>query len=112
MDAVADYLDMPKISVYEVASFYSLFNLKEVGQYQLHVCTNISCMLQGSEKIVAHLKKRLGIEMGETTSDKRFTLKGVECLAACQGAPVMQCNQKYYEHLTPQKIDELLESLE
>lgn len=111
MDAVADYLEIPKISVYEVASFYSLFNLNEVGCYQINVCTNISCMLRGSEQIVAHLKERLGIEMGQTTEDKRFTLKAVECLAACQGAPVMRLNKHYYEHLTPQKIDELLESL-
>lgn len=112
MDAVADYLEMPKIAVYEVASFYSLFNLNEVGQYQINVCTNISCMLLGSEKIVAHLKKRLGIEVGETTKDRRFTLKSVECLAACHGAPVMRLNKKYYEHLTTQRIDELLASLE
>lgn len=109
MDAVAAYLGMPKIAVYEVASFYSLFELKPVGQYKLGICTNVSCLLRGAEENTQHLKSRLGISFGETTSDGRFTLKEVECLCACGGAPVMQVNDHhYYENLTPEKIDQLL----
>lgn len=112
MDAVAAYLGMPKIAVYEVATFYSMFELKPVGKHKICVCTNISCMLCGSEGVVDHLKKKLGIELGQTTKDGKFTLKSVECLAACCNAPVMQIGDDYYEDLTPQKIDEILASLE
>lgn len=112
MDAVAAYLNMPKIAVYEVASFYSLYDLKPVGRHKICVCTNISCMLRGSEEIVDHLKKRLDIEIGETTKDGRFTLKSVECLAACGVAPVMQIGPKYYENLTPKRIDTILSELD
>lgn len=111
MNAVAAYLRMPKIAVYEVASFYSMFELKPVGQHKICVCTNISCMLCDSESMVRHLEKRLKIKMGETTEDQRFTLKSVECLAACGAAPVMQIGPKYYEHLTEEKIDTILEEL-
>lgn len=109
LDAVADYLAMPRIAVYEVASFYSMFDLKPVGRHKIKVCTNISCLLRGSEHIVEYLQKRLGVVCGETTSDGRFTLKSVECLAACGGAPMMQVDQTYYEQLTPEKIDKILE---
>jgi NADH-quinone oxidoreductase subunit E len=112
MDAVAAYLGMPRIAVYEVATFYSMFDLKPIGQYKINVCTNVSCMLCGSEHIVAHLKQQLGIGFGETTPDKKFTLKEVECLAACAGAPMLQINDTYYENLTPSKVDEILSSLE
>lgn len=112
MDAVADYLDMPKIAVYEVASFYSMYELKPVGKHKICVCTNISCMLCGVEEISQHLQKRLGIQFGETTADGRYTLKSVECLAACGGAPAMQINKTYYEKLTPEKIDKILAELD
>jgi NADH-quinone oxidoreductase subunit E len=112
MDAVADYLQMPKVAVYEVATFYSMFNLTPIGKHKINVCTNVSCMLSGSEEIVAHLEKRLGIKCGQTTPDKRFTLCEVECLAACAAAPVCQVGKKYIEHLTPEKIDALIDELE
>jgi NADH-quinone oxidoreductase subunit E len=111
MDAVAAYLGMPKIAVYEVATFYSMFELKPVGKYKISVCTNVSCLLCGCEKIVEYLEKKLSIKMGETTADGKFTLKSVECLAACAGAPMMQIGSIYYENLTPQKIDEILATL-
>jgi NADH-quinone oxidoreductase subunit E len=111
MDAVADYLNMPKIAVYEVVSFYTMYNLTPVGQHVINVCTNISCMLSDSEKIVDHLKDRLGIGLNETTADGKFTLREVECLAACANAPVAQIGKKYYENLTPEKIDVLLKEL-
>jgi len=112
MDEVADYLEMPKIAVYEVATFYSMYEHKPVGKHKICVCTNISCLLRGSEEIVEHLETRLGIKMGETTSDNKFTLKEVECLAACCGAPMFQIDKDYYENLTPEKIDEILNRLE
>lgn len=112
MDAVADYLEMQPIAVYEVATFYSMYELKPVGEHKLCVCTNASCMLRGSEDIVAHFEKKLGIKLGETSSDKKFTLKEVECLGACGGAPVMQIGRTYYENLTPEKVDEVLAKLE
>jgi NADH-quinone oxidoreductase subunit E len=112
MDAVADYLGMPRIQVYEVVSFYTLFNVNPVGQHTISVCTNISCMLAGSEKIVDHLKKRLRIDVNSTTADGKFTLREVECLAACTVAPMFQIGRKYYEHLTPQKVDAILDELE
>lgn len=113
MDAVADYLDMPPIAVYEVASFYSMFELKPVGRHNISVCTNISCMLRGGEAILAHLEQKLGIKLGESTADGRFYLKREEeCLAACCGAPMMQVDHVYYEHLTPEKVDQVLDRLE
>jgi NADH-quinone oxidoreductase subunit E len=112
MDAVADYLELPHIAVYEVASFYSMYNLKPVGKHVINVCTNISCMLCDSEKILHHFQKRLEIGLNETTSDGKFTLREVECLAACANAPVAQIGKKYYENLTPEKIDKILDELE
>lgn len=111
MDAVADYLGMPKIAVYEVATFYTLFDLKPVGRHKLSLCTNVSCMLMGSEEIAQHLKKCLGVNFGETTGDGRFTLREVECLGACANAPVIHCGKKYYENLTPEKVDKILDEL-
>jgi NADH-quinone oxidoreductase subunit E len=112
MDAVARYLGMPPIAVYEVATFYTMFNLKPVGRHVINVCTNISCMLCGSDEIVHHLEKRLGVTLGETTPDGRITLKEAECLAACAGAPMFYIGDTFHENLTPQKIDKLLDTLE
>ena len=108
MNAVADYLGIPHIAVYEVATFYSLYFLQPVGKQVVDICTNISCALNGADDILAHCKKRLGIELNETTSDGKFTLREVECLGACVGAPVCQIGKKYYENLTKEKMDELL----
>lgn len=112
MNAVADYLDMSHIAVYEVATFYSMYNLKPVGKHVINVCTNVSCMLTDSEKILEYFKHRLGIGLNETTADGKFTLREVECLAACKDAPVCQIGKNYYERLTPEKIDAMLEELE
>jgi len=112
MDAIADYLEMEPISVYEVATFYSMYDLKPVGRHKISVCTNISCMLCGAEDVVQHLEEKLGVKMGETTADGKFTLRTVECLAACAGAPMFQIGRMYHENLTPQKIDAILDSLE
>jgi NADH-quinone oxidoreductase subunit E len=113
MDAVADYLGMPRVLVYEVGSFYSMIELEPVGRNMVAVCTNLSCMLCGSETIVEHVEKKLGIKLGETTSDGRITLKlEEECLAACAGGPMMTVNGHYYEKLTPEKVDEILDGLE
>jgi len=112
MDAVAAYLDMPPIAVYEVATFYSMYELEPVGRHKICVCTNISCMLCGSDNIVEHLSQRLGIGLGETTPDGRFTLKEVECLGACVEAPMFQIGDTYYGNLTPEKIDEILDNLD
>ena len=111
MDYVAELLGMRPIQVYEVASFYSMYDLKPVGKHKVSVCTNISCMRCGSDAIVKHLELRLGVKLGETTPDKKFTLKEVECLAACGGAPMFQIDKTYYENLTPDKIDRILEGL-
>ena len=113
MDAVADYLGMPPIAVYEVASFYSMYELKPVGRHNIAVCTNISCMLRGGDTVLAYIERKLGIKLGESTPDGKFYLKKEEeCLAACCGAPMMQVNHVYYEHLTPEKVDQVLDSLE
>jgi len=111
MDYVAELLEMRPIQVYEVATFYSMYDLKPVGKHKICICTNVSCMLCGSDQIVKHLQQRLGIKLGETTPDGRFTLKEVECLAACGGAPMFQIGNTYYENLTPQKVDEILAGL-
>lgn len=111
MDAVAEYLGLAPISVYEVASFYTLLYTKPVGHHVIDVCTNVSCMLRDSEKILDHFKKRLNIDLNETTKDMRFTLREVECLGACANAPAVQIGKKYYEDLTPEKVDRLLDEL-
>jgi len=112
IDAVAEYLDMTSIAVYEVASFYSMYELNPVGRHKICLCTNVSCMICGSDDIYSYLQKKLGIGFGEITSDGRFSLKEVECLGACGGAPMMQIHHKYYENLTPERIDEILAGLE
>lgn len=113
MDAVADYLAMPPIAVYEVASFYSMYETKPVGRNHIAVCTNISCMLRGSDTVLTYIERKLGIKLGDSTPDGKFYLKKEEeCLAACCGAPMMQVNHIYYEHLTPEKVDQVLDGLE
>lgn len=112
MDYVAGLLELRPIQVYEVATFYSMYELKPVGRHKISVCTNVSCMLCGSDEIVRHLQKRLGIKFGETSADGRFTLKEVECLAACGGAPMFMIDKHYYENLTPERVDEILDGLE
>lgn len=112
MDAVAAYLELPRIAVYEVASFYSMFETKKVGHHSISVCTNISCMLRGGEEVLARVEKKLGIKAGESTPDGKIYLKPEEeCLAACCGAPMMMVDHVYHENLTPEKIDEILARL-
>lgn len=113
MDAVADYLALPKIQVYEVASFYSMFETRPVARHNVAICTNISCMLMGSDSIVDYVEKKLGCKIGESTEDGRIYLKREEeCLAACAAGPMMQVDHVYHEKLTPEKIDEILDNLE
>ncbi|MDH3219977.1 MAG: NADH-quinone oxidoreductase subunit NuoE [Gammaproteobacteria bacterium] len=113
MDAVAEYLELPAIHVYEVASFYSMFETRPVARHNVAICTNISCMLMGSDSIVEHVENKLGIKIGESTEDGRIYLKcEEECLAACKGGPMMQVDHVYYENLTPEKVDEILDALE
>ncbi len=113
MDAVAEYLDLPPIQVYEIGTFYSMFETEPVGRHSISVCTNISCMLRGSGEIVEHLEKKFGIKTGESTEDGKFYLKREEeCLAACCGAPMMMVGHDYYENLTPARVDAVLEKLE
>ncbi|MFK5913866.1 MAG: NADH-quinone oxidoreductase subunit NuoE [Woeseiaceae bacterium] len=112
MDAVAEYLAMQPIAVYEVATFYSMYELEPVGKHKICICTNISCMLCGSDAVVDHLTSKLGIQFGETTKDGRFTLKEVECLGACVNAPMIQIGNTYYENLTEEKIDQVLDALD
>ncbi|MGD0466499.1 MAG: NAD(P)H-dependent oxidoreductase subunit E [Gammaproteobacteria bacterium] len=111
LNAVANYLEIPKIAVYEVASFYSMFELKPVGKYKICVCTNVSCMLCGCKEIASHLKNKLNLNFGESSKDFKFTLKEVECLAACDKSPVMQINGKYFENVTIDVIDKILAEL-
>ena len=109
IELVAEVIGVPPVRAYEVATFYSMYDLAPVGRHKINVCTNISCMLRGSDEIVAHLQKKLGVTFGETTADGKFTLKEAECLAACAGAPMMQLDHDYHENLTPQRIDEILD---
>ena len=113
MDAVAGYLQLEAMDVYEVASFYSMFETKPVGRHSISVCTNISCMLRGADDIVAHVERRLGVKLGHSTPDGKFYLKPEEeCLAGCCGAPMMQVDHVYHEHLTPQRVDQILDALD
>jgi NADH-quinone oxidoreductase subunit E len=112
MDAVAEYLRLPSIQVYEVATFYSMFETHPCGRHHVSVCTNISCWLNGAEGILAHCERKLGIKVGESTPDQRIFLKQEEeCLAACTGAPMMMVDHVFHEHLTPTKVDEILDGL-
>jgi NADH-quinone oxidoreductase subunit E len=113
MNGVADYLDLPAIQVYEVATFYSMFVTKPVGRHNVAICTNVSCMLRGAEELVEHVENKLGAKIGESTEDGRIYLKREEeCLAACCGAPMMMVDHKYHENLTSEKVDEILDGLE
>ncbi|MFI5171448.1 MAG: NADH-quinone oxidoreductase subunit NuoE [Chitinophagales bacterium] len=111
MDYVARLLHILPIEVYEVATFYSMFNLKPVGKILIEVCQTSPCCINGAERIISYLEKKLNIKVGETTPDKMFTIKTVECLGACGYAPMFQIGEKFYEHLTEQKVDELLNKL-
>ncbi len=113
MNAVADYLDLPTIQVYEVATFYSMFQTKPVGRHNVAICTNVSCMLRGAEDIVDHVESKLGTKLGQSTEDGRIYLKREEeCLAACCGAPMMMVNHEYHENLTTEQVDEILDGLD
>jgi NADH-quinone oxidoreductase subunit E len=112
IEAVAEYLEMPPIAVHEVATFYTMYDLKPVGRHKVCVCTNISCQLNGSARIMDYLQKKLGVKPGETTPGGKFTLKEVECLGACGGAPMMMVDKTYHENLTPEKVDQILDQLE
>ena len=113
MNAVADYLELPTIQVYEVATFYSMFQTQEVGRNEVAICTNVSCMLRGADDIVEHVENKLGVKLGESTADGRIFLKREEeCIAACCGAPVMMVNHKYYENLTNEQVDGILDGLD
>ena len=112
MDAVAAYLGLAPIHVYEVATFYSMFETKPVGRHHVSVCTNISCMLRGSQEIVDRVEQKLGIKTGESTADGRIYLKREEeCLAACTGAPMMMVDHVFHENLTSESIDKILDDL-
>ena len=112
MDAVADYLELAPIQVYEVATFYSMFETKPVGRHHVSVCTNISCMLRGSQEDVDHVEKTIGSKTGASTPEGRIYLKREEeCLAACTGAPMMMVDHVFHEHLTPESIDKILDEL-
>ena len=113
MNAVADYLDLPPIQVYEVATFYSMFQTKPVGRHNVAICTNVSCMLRGAEELVEHAENKLGIKLGESTEDGRIYLKREEeCIAACCGAPVAMIDHVYHENLTIEELDKLLDGLD
>lgn len=113
MVAIARYLGLAPIQVFEVAAFYSMFETRPVGRHCVSVCTNIACMLRGADEIVTHLERRLGIRLGDSTPDGRiFLKKEEECLAACTGAPMMMVDHKYHEHLTLERVDEIIDGLE
>lgn len=113
INAVADYLELPRVWAYEVATFYDMYNLKPIGKHKIGICQNVSCFLRGSDEIVSSVKKRLGINFNQTTPDGLFTLKSLECMAACGGAPMCQIdNYKFYENLTPEKMLSLIDKLE
>ena len=111
MDYVASILSIQPVEVYEVASFYSMFNLKPVGKCVIDVCRTSSCWLMGSEDVVKHIEKELNVRAGETTADGMFTLKTVECLGSCGTAPMLQCGADFYENLTLEKVDHLLDRM-
>jgi len=109
MDYVARLLHLQPIEVYEVATFYSMYDTKKPGKVKLEVCHTGPCAIEGTEKIITYIENKLNIKVGETTEDGIFTLKGVECLGACGYAPMLQAGHKYHEHLTEAKVDELIE---
>jgi NADH-quinone oxidoreductase E subunit len=109
---VAALLEIKPIEVREVVTFYTMYNRQPIGKYHIQVCSNLSCSLLGAETLIDHLKEKLGIELGETTEDQKFTLTAVECLGACEQAPCMMINYDYYGDLDPNRIDEILDNLE
>ncbi|KAA0440252.1 MAG: NAD(P)H-dependent oxidoreductase subunit E, partial [Candidatus Thioglobus sp.] len=109
--AVADYLDMPHIAAAEVATFYENYNHKKIGKHTIRICHNISCMLNGADDLIEYLQKKLGVKIGEVSADGQFSIKKVECLGACVGAPMLQIGDKYYENLDKDKIDKILSGL-
>ena len=112
MDEVANYLGMTPIAVYEVATFYSMYEHQPVGRHKLCVCTNISCMLRGSDELLDYMKQKLDVDVGDVTADGKFSIKTVECLGACGGAPMMMVGKEYYENLDEKRVDEILDGLE
>lgn len=112
MDDVAAYLDMPEISVYEVASFYGMYDLEPTAKHKVCVCNSISCLLNGSEELIHHVEHKYGVQPGQTTPDGRFTFKEVECLGACKDAPAVLIGKTYHEKLSPEALDKLIEGLE
>ena len=112
IEAVASYLEMPSVAAYEVATFYAMYELEPVGRHKICVCNSISCLLNGSEAIVEHLKNKLGVGLNEVTPDGKFSIKEVECLGACVNAPMFMIGKTYHENLTPEKIDRILDELE
>lgn len=111
IEYVAKLMDIPAVRLYGIVTFYTMFNMKPVGRHHLQVCRTLPCALLGSERITNYLKKKLGINLGETTPDGKFTLSEVECLASCDTAPVMQINDDYCENLSEEKIDKVIENL-
>lgn len=111
IEVIAELIDTPPMEIYRVATFYTMFNLEPVGKYHIQLCKTLSCALCGKAEILTHLQKRLGIDAGGSTDDGRYTLSQVECLGSCGSGPVMQINDRYYENLTNEKIDEILETL-
>ena len=112
IEAVAEYLQLPVVQIYEVATFYSMFEVHPCGRHHVSICTNISCLLRGAEELVAHAERKLGIRLGESTPDRRIFLKREEeCLAACTGAPMLMVDHIFHEHLTPEKLDGILDAL-
>lgn len=111
IEKISELIDIPPMEIYRVATFYTMFNLEPVGKYHIQLCKTLSCALCGKAEMLDHLKNRLGLSPGESSEDGRFTLTQVECLGSCGTAPVMQINDRYYENLTPEKIDAVLDSL-
>lgn len=111
MEFIAQKLDLSPMDIYSIASFYTMFNLQPIGKYHIQLCKTLSCMLCGSEELLKHLEKRLGIKSGESTKDKLFTITEVECLGNCAGAACMSLNDDYYSNLTPEILDEILDRL-
>lgn len=112
MDDVAAYLDMPRVSVYEVATFYGMYDLEPTAKHKVCVCNSVSCMLCGSEDLIEHVERKYGVKPGETTADGRFTFKEVECLGACRHAPAVLVDKTYHENLTAEGLDKLIDGLE
>lgn len=111
MDDIAAYLDMPEVAVYEVASFYAMYDLEPVGRHKISVCNSVSCMLRGAEELMAHIEKKYNVTPGGTTADGKFTFKEFECLGACRHAPAVMIDQRYHECVTPDAIDKLIKKL-